>query len=582
MKYMTFSHPFSYRKTTCQYEHTSYILEVEEDVIYDSGKYRCIQKKGRSFNMNQAKQTIEEGKAVLGIEFGSTRIKAVLVDAYNIPIASGAYDWENRLENHIWTYSLSDIWEGLQNCYGKLAEEVQKNYGVKIKKLAAIGFSAMMHGYMAFDGKGELLVPFRTWRNTITGEAAGKLTELFRFNIPQRWSIAHLYQAVLNKEEHVKNITFLTTLSGYIHWKLSGEKVLGIGDASGMFPIDAKTHDFNRNMIAQFDALQEMEQFDWKLNDIFPKVLCAGEHAGTLTEEGARMLDCSGSLEAGIPMCPPEGDAGTGMAATNSVAVRTGNISAGTSVFAMAVLEEELKGVHEELDLVTTPAGDTVAMVHCNNCTSDLNAWVNLFGEFAESFGMEVDKNQLFYSLYHKALEGDIDCGGLLSYNYFSGESITGFEEGRPLLVRTPESRFTLANFMRVHLFTALGALKIGLDILLKEEGVKLDFIYGHGGLFKTKGVGQRIAAAAMNTPVAVMETAGEGGAWGIALLASYLIQKETEETLDAYLNDRVFKGDQGILIEPDEADVKGFDAFIARYKEGLPIEKAAVECLKL
>ena len=536
----------------------------------------------KGFYMSNAKQIIENGDAVLGIELGSTRIKAVLVDECNRPIASGEHDWENQLVDGIWTYSLDAIWTGLRDCYQNLREDVQKQYGVNLTKLGAIGFSAMMHGYMAFDHSGKLLVPFRTWRNTITGEASEKLTECFSFHIPQRWSIAHLYQAILNGEEHVGNVEYFTTLAGYLHWQLSGEKVVGVGEASGMFPIDAGTHDFNRTMISQFNELVSSKDIGWKLEDIMPKVLVAGEQAGKLTKEGARLLDVSGNLCAGVPMCPPEGDAGTGMAATNSVAVRTGNVSAGTSVFAMVVLEEDLKKVHEELDLVTTPAGDAVAMVHCNNCTSDLNAWIGIFREFAESFGIKVDMNQLFGTLYHKALEGDADCGGLLAYNYFSGEHITGFEEGRPLFVRTPESKFNLANFMRVNLFTALGALKVGLDILLKEEGVKIDCIYGHGGLFKTKGVGQKIVAAAMDTPVAVMETAGEGGAWGIALLASYLIHKKQGETLDTFLTEEVFGGEKGSVIAPDASDVAGFDQFIARYRAGLPIERAAVETLSI
>lgn len=530
--------------------------------------------------MNSVGERIAAGKAVLGIEFGSTRIKAVLIDENHVPVASGSHDWENRYENGIWTYSLTDIWEGLQDSYQKLLSEVKEKYGVTITRFAAIGFSGMMHGYMAFDRDGELLVPFRTWRNTITEQASKKLTEVFDFNIPQRWSIAHLYQAILNGEEHVKDIAFQTTLAGYIHWKLTGEKVLGVGEASGMFPIDSATGQFNQRMAEQFDELTAEKGYPWKLMDILPRVLTAGEHAGMLTAEGAALLDVSGNLEAGILLCPPEGDAGTGMAATNSVAVRTGNVSAGTSVFAMVVLEKELKKVHPELDLVTTPSGEAVAMVHCNNCTSDLNAWVNLFKEFAESFGMEVDMDKLFSTLYNKALEGDADCGGLLAYNYFSGEHITGFEEGRPLFVRTPESRFTLANFMRTHLFTSLGALKTGLDILLKEEEVKVDRILGHGGLFKTKGVGQKILAGAMNAPVSVMETAGEGGAWGIALLASYMIHKGQGETLASYLSDKVFGGETGSRVEPDGRDVEGFNAFMKRYSKGLAVERAAVDAL--
>ena len=531
--------------------------------------------------MGNAAQVIEAGKAVLGIEFGSTRIKAVLVDEAGKPIASGAHDWENQLVDGIWTYSLDAIWDGLQDCYKNMAEDVKKQYGVEVKHLAAIGFSAMMHGYMAFDEKDTLLVPFRTWRNTITGQACEELSPYLNFNVPQRWSVAHLYQAILNGEEHVKSIKFQTTLAGYIHWQMSGEKVVGIGEAAGMFPIDSKTRDYNQTMVDKFDAKLAEKGMPYKLRDIFPKVLVAGEQAGTLTAEGAKKLDPTGTLQPGALMCPPEGDAGTGMVATNSVAVRTGNVSAGTSVFAMVVLEHELEKLHEELDMVTTPAGDAVAMVHCNNCTSDLNAWVNIFKEFAESFGIDVDMNKLFGTLYNKALEGDKDCGGLLAYNYFSGEHITGFTEGRPMVVRTPEAKFNLANFMRVNLYTALGALKCGLDILLKEEQVKIDCIYGHGGLFKTKGVGQSILAAAMNAPVAVMETAGEGGAWGIALLAAYMANKEDGETLDAYLNNKIFAGEKGETMNPDPADVEGFDQFIELYKAGLPIEAAAVAAMK-
>lgn len=527
-----------------------------------------------------AKECIAGGRAVLGIEFGSTRIKAVLVDENNQPIASGAHDWENRLENGIWTYSLEDIWSGLQDCYRKLAEDVQAQYGEKLTKLGAIGFSAMMHGYMAFNGKDELMVPFRTWRNTITEEASNKLTELFRYHIPQRWTIAHLYQAILNGEEHVADLRFVITLAGYIHWKLTGEKIVGVGEASGMFPIDIATGQFNEKMIAQFNEAVADKGYAWKVQDILPAVYTAGQQAGALTAEGAKLLDPTGTLEAGVPFCPAEGDAGTGMAATNSVARRTGNVSAGTSVFGMIVLEKELSKVYDAIDLVTTPDGSLVAMVHCNNCTSDLNAWVNLFREYSELMGHKVDMNELYGSLYRKALEGDDDCGGLLAYNYFSGEHVTGFNEGRPLFVRTPDAKFDLANFMRVHLFTSLGALKTGFDILFREEDVQVDEILGHGGLFKTKGVGQSILAAAMNAPVSVMETAGEGGAWGIALLAAYMIGKGEGETLDAYLNNRIFAGEKGTTMNPDPEDVAGFDKFIELYRAGLPIERAAVESM--
>lgn len=524
---------------------------------------------------------IAAGNTVLGIELGSTRIKAVLNDEKNNPIASGSHDWENRLENGIWTYSLEDIWTGLQDCFRDLVRDVKEQYGVVLTRLGALGISGMMHGYMAFDSQGQLLVPFRTWRNNITGEAARKLSELFQYNIPQRWTAAHLYQAMLNGEEHVKDVSFVTTLAGYIHWRLTGEKVLGIGEASGVFPIDSQQKDYRQDMVEKFDVLAEEMGYSWKFRQIFPRVMVAGQTAGRLTEEGAKLLDPSGTLESGIPLCPPEGDAGTGMTATNSVTVRTGNVSAGTSVFAMLVLEKGLSRVYPEIDMVTTPAGEPVAMVHCQNCTSDLNAWVELFGEFAGAMGISADKNQLYSVLYNKALEGDSDCGGLLSYCYFSGEHITDFTEGRPLFVRTPESRFTLANFMRSHLFTSLGALKIGLDILMKKENVKVDRILGHGGLFKTKGVGQRILAAAVNAPVSVMETAGEGGAWGIAILASYMIRKDPRETLEEYLEKKVFGENAGTEMQPDPEDVKGFEKFMERYKAGLAIERAAVECLR-
>jgi sugar (pentulose or hexulose) kinase len=526
------------------------------------------------------KNTILEGKTSLGIELGSTRIKAVLINENNVPIASGAHDWENSYVDNIWTYSVEEIWTGIQDSYQKMAAEVREKYDVTLTTIGAIGFSGMMHGYMAFNKDNELLVPFRTWRNNITEQASTELTSLFNYNIPQRWSIAHLYQAILNNEAHVSEIAFQTTLAGYVHWKLTGEKSLGVGEASGVFPIDLETKSYNQSMIAQFNEVISAKNLPWKLEEILPKVLVAGENAGLLTEEGAKLLDVTGELQAGIPLCPPEGDAGTGMVATNSVAKRTGNVSAGTSVFAMIVLEKELSKVYPEIDLVTTPTGNLVAMAHSNNCTSDLNAWVGLFNEFSQAMGIEVDMNKLYSTLYTKALEGDADAGGLLSYGYLSGEHMTHFEEGRPLFVRSSDSNFNLANFMRVHLFTALGAMKIGMDLLLKEENVQLDEILGHGGLFKTKGVGQRIMAGALNTPVSVMETAGEGGAWGIALLASYTINKKENETLDDYLNNHVFSGQQSETITPDQKDVEGFEQFMERYKAGLVIERAAVETL--
>ncbi len=523
---------------------------------------------------------LNNGKAVLGIEFGSTRIKAVLVDGEGTPIASGSHDWENRLENGVWTYSLEDIWGGLQDCYQDLKKQVKAQYDVELTRLAAIGFSAMMHGYMVFDAKNHLMVPFRTWRNTMTGEAAEILSKRFDFNIPQRWSIAHLYQSILNGEAHVPQITYLSTLAGYIHWQLTGEKVVGIGEASGMFPIDSTCNDYDATMLASFDSLIEDKGYAWKLRDILPKVLLAGECAGYLTPEGAKLLDSTGALQPGCPICPPEGDAGTGMVATNSVKMRTGNVSAGTSVFAMIVLEKALSKMYPEIDMVTTPSGAPVAMVHCNNCTSDLNAWVGLFEEVMQSFGMTPDMNRLFTTLFEKALEGDPACGGLMSCNYFSGEHITGFEEGRPLFVRRPDSDFTLGNFMRTHLYTALAALKVGLDILMKQEQVQVDGITGHGGFFKTKGVGQKMLAAAMNAPVSVMETAGEGGAWGIALLGAYMLNKEPEETLDDYLKHKIFSGFAAETLLPEAEDVAGFDAYFERYQKGLAVERAAVTSL--
>ena len=523
---------------------------------------------------------IQTGKTALGIEFGSTRIKAVLIDDDHTVLASGGHAWENQLENGLWTYSLDEVWSGLQASYRALAEDVAEKYGVTLTTVGALGFSGMMHGYMAFDKDGNLLAPFRTWRNTNTGEASAELTELFQFNIPHRWSIAHLHQVILDKETHAKEISFLTTLAGYVHWKLTGEKVMGVGEASGMFPIDSTINDFDATRVAQYNERLAAENLPYTLEDIFPNVLVAGDAAGTLTAEGAKLLDPSGTLQAGIPLCPPEGDAGTGMVATNAVASRTGNVSAGTSVFAMIVLEKALSKLYPEIDMVTTPSGKPVAMVHANNCSSDIDAWVGLFGEFLESMGVDVDKNKLYETLYKQALAGDADAGGLLSYNYFSGEPITHLEEGRPLFVRMPDSNFTLANFMRTHLFSALAALNIGMDILFEKEKVEIDKVLGHGGFFKTEGVGQAIMAAALNVPVSVMETAGEGGAWGIALLAAYMAQKEDGETLDTYLDEKVFAGEKGSTIAPSQEDLEGFAAFMARYKAGLDIEKTAVETL--
>ena len=528
----------------------------------------------------ETKLAIESGKTVLGLELGSTRIKAVLIDENHDPIATGGYEWENQFVDGIWTYSLEDAWKGLQASYQDLCRAVAEKYDASLRSFSAIGFSGMMHGYLALDAQGKLLAPFRTWRNTITGQAAARLMDLFQFNIPQRWSIAHLYQAILNGESHVKDIAYLTTLAGYVHWKLTGQKVLGIGEASGVFPVDGETRDYDRDMLTKFGDLIKAEKFPWEIQEILPNVLVAGDPAGVLTEEGARLLDPSGQLQAGVPLCPPEGDAGTGMVATNSIEERTGNVSAGTSIFAMIVLERPLSKPYPEIDIVATPAGKPVAMVHSNNGTTDLNAWVDLFGEFTEVLGVAVSQSKLFEMLYQQALKAEPDAGELLAYNTISGEHITHLEEGRPLFVRKPESRFTLANFMRVHLFSALGAMRIGLDILFDEEHVQIDQILGHGGFFKTEEVGQRMMAAAMNVPVSVMETAGEGGAWGMALLAAYMIQKEGEESLEAYLNDKVFPGEGGVTVEPDPKDVAGFAEFMARYQKGLVIEKTAVEVL--
>ena len=527
---------------------------------------------------SDAKSTIETGKAILGIELGSTRIKAVLIDQENKPIAQGNHTWENQLVDGLWTYSIEAIWSGLQDCYADLRSNVKNLYGIEIENLAAIGVSAMMHGYMPFNAKEEIFVPFRTWRNTNTGRAAAALSDLFVYNIPLRWSISHLYQAILDNEAHVKDIDFLTTLAGYVHWQLTGEKVLGIGDASGMLPIDPTTHNYSAEMVAKFDKLIAPNQYNWTLQDILPKVLSAGESAGVLTPEGSKKLDASGHLKAGIPVCPPEGDAGTGMVATNAVKQRTGNVSAGTSSFSMIVLEKELSKPYEMIDMVTTPDGSLVAMVHCNNCTSDLNAWVNLFKEYQELLGIPIDMNEIYSKLYNIALTGDADCGGLLSYNYISGEPVTGLAEGRPLFVRSANDKFNLANFMRSHLYASVGVLKIGNDILFNEEKIKVDRITGHGGLFKTKGVGQRILAAAINSPISVMETAGEGGAWGIALLGSYLVNNEKKQSLADFLDEKVFVGDAGIEVSPTAEDVAGFNTYIENYKAGLPIEEAAVK----
>ncbi len=525
-----------------------------------------------------AKETIQSGKATLGIEFGSTRIKCALIDEDCNPIAQGSHTWENQLIDGLWTYSIDDIWTGLQDCYAQLRADVKEKYGVEIEILASMGVSAMMHGYMPFNKDGKILVPFRTWRNTNTGKAAAALSELFDFNIPLRWSISHLYQAILNNEPHVKDITFFTTLAGYIHWQLTGEKVLGIGDASGMLPIDPELKDFNRTMMDKFQKIIDPYGFPWKLADILPRVLVAGEEAGALTPEGARRLDPSGHLRAGVPLCPPEGDAGTGMTATNSVKQRTGNVSAGTSSFSMIVLEHNLSKPYPSIDIVTTPDGSPVAMVHCNNCTSDINAWVNIFKDYIELTGQKADMGELFTNLFNVALKGDPDCGGLVTYNYISGEPVTDLADGRPIVVRSANDKFTLANFMRANLYGAVAVLKIGNDILLKDEKVNVDRITGHGGFFTTPVVGQKILAAALNSPISVMKTAGEGGPWGMAILASYLVNNKNHQSLADYLDNNVFAGNTGSEVKPDPADVDGFNKYIENYKKGLEIEKAATK----
>lgn len=527
-------------------------------------------------NLNQI---IAEGKTTaLGIEFGSTRIKAVLVDENNQVLAQGDHEWENHLENGVWTYHQDEIWEGLQDCYAALKKDVDNKYDVKLQKIGAIGFSGMMHGYLAFDAKGKLLVPFRTWRNTITGEAAAELSKELNFNMPQRWSISHYYQAILNKEPHVKDVAYFMTLAVYVHYMLTGKKVVGVGEASGMFPIDSATCDYDADMLAKFNKLAAAHGITTKVEDLLPKVLVAGDDAGSLTAEGAKLLDPSGDLEPGAPMAPPEGDAGTGMVATNAVAAGTGNVSAGTSVFSMVVLDKPLTKPYEEIDMVTTPTGEAVAMVHCNNCTSDLNSWVGIFREFAEMFGMDISMNDLYGRLYQKALTEDADCGGVVSFNYFGGEPVVGINEGRPMIVRQPDAKFTLANFMRSNLYGALGVLKVGNDILLKEENVPIKSITGHGGFFKTKGVGQSVLAAALNAPITVMATAGEGGAWGMAVLANYLLREDKGQVLSAYLDEKVFAGQQSTTLDPDPEMVAGFDAWMMGYKRALAAEAAAAK----
>lgn len=527
----------------------------------------------------KAKEAIRQGKTALGIEFGSTRIKAVLIDGAGTVLAVGIHDWENSFENGIWTFHLDEIYGGLRSCYHTLKQAVQAQYGITLTRIGSIGISAMMHGYMAFDRDGTLLAPFQTWRNTNTQEAADRLTERFAFNIPLRWTVAHLYQRILDGEAHVKHLDYVSTLAGFIHWQLTGKKVIGIGDASGMFPVDPQTNDYIESMLSSFDALLKPYGFSWTLRDIFPRVLVAGEAAGTLTKQGSRLLDEEGDLHQGIPFCPPEGDAGTGMTATNAVAPRTGNVSAGTSTFAMIVLERPLQQLHREIDMVATPTGAPCAMSHANNGTTDLNAWVHLFGEFATLMGHPVSTGELFTKLYTHSLQGDVDGGGLLPYGYHSGENITMINEGRPIFLRTTRSRFNLANLMRAHLYTSLGAVKIGLDIL-QDEGVEVDRIMGHGGFFKTRGVGQRYLSAACHAPVTVMNTASEGGAWGIALLAAYQMDRQPGESLAAYLEQRIFAHLDGETLTATAEEIAGFETFMEHYRAGLSVEKAAIAAL--
>lgn len=524
-------------------------------------------------------ENIVAGRTSLGIEFGSTRIKAVLSDFSGKVLASGFYEWENSYVDGIWTYSLEDIHKGLKGCYSSLKKDVKEKYSVSLTKVGAIGISAMMHGYMVFDEGGEILSPFQTWRNRNTEEAAKELTELFQFNIPLRWSIAHLYQRILDKEEHVKRIAFMNTLSSYVHWRLTGERVIGIGDAAGMFPIDNECGDYNQEMMGKFEGCIKEHGFSISLKKILPCVKVAGDCAGYLTKEGAAFLDEDGELEEGVVFCAPEGDAGTGMVATNAIAVKTGNVSAGTSIFAMIVLEKELSRLYKEMDIVATPDGLPVAMAHGNNGTTEINSWINIFMEFAELMDMKVKEEEVFSALYEHSLKGDKDCGGILSYGYHSGEGVVSLNEGRPLMVRYPDSGFNLANFMRAKLYSALGPVKIGLDILLKEEGVEVNRIMAHGGLFKTKGVAQSYMAAAVNAPVTVMETAGEGGAWGISLLALYMICKDGL-SLSEFLEKKIFVSVKGEEMKPDQRDVEGFEAFMERYRKGLDLERAAIEIL--
>ena len=525
----------------------------------------------------EVKKIIETGDIFLGIEFGSTRIKAVLTDEKGEVLGTGIHDWENSFLDGIWTYPLDEILSGLSSCYASIKRDIKEKYGVTLKQIKYMGISAMMHGYMAFDKDMNLLAPFQTWRNSNTEEAAKDLSESFKFNIPLRWTIAHLYQRIIDKEEHVEKLDFVTTLSSYMHYLLTGEKNIGIGDASGIFPIDSVAMDYDASMLNIFEEKIAEYKFSWKIREILPKVMVAGQRAGVLSKSGASLLDKDGDLQEGSILCPPEGDAGTGMVATNSIKKGTGNMSAGTSMFAMLVLDKKLNDYYEEIDMVTTPAGDPVAMSHANNGTSDLNAWVGLFREFSKLFGINISDGELFEKLYTNSLNGSPDCGNLMSFGYFSGEGITKLNEGRPLFLRSPKSEFNLANFMRAHLYSSLTAVKVGLDILTEKENVKIKKMMGHGGLFKTKGVGQRYLSAAINAPVEVLETASEGGAWGIALLALYVSQAD-KYSLDEFLSKKIFDKNTGSEIMADEKDVEGFKTFTQRYLNAVDIERLSVE----
>jgi sugar (pentulose or hexulose) kinase len=531
--------------------------------------------------MGGTAELIETGDAILGIELGSTRIKAALIAPDTTPLASGSFTWENHLRDGVWTYDMDEVWKGLAACYAALVENVRARYGVELRTVASLGISGMMHGYVALGADGELLVPFRTWRNNITGAACAELTPLLDFAVPQRWSVAHLHQSILDGQPHLAQLVHLKTLAAYVHWRLTGEHAVGLDEASGMFPIDPVTRDWDAARMAVFDGLVAPRGFEWTLRDILPRVLPAGAPAGRLTADGARLLDPSGTLAAGIPMCPPEGDAGTGMVATNAVRQRSGNVSAGTSIFAMIVLERSLSRVHEEIDIVVTPDGSPVAMAHSNNGSSDLDAWVSLFGQVGRALGADVTTADVYNRLLPLAVDpaADADAGGLLVVNYVSGEHMTGFTEGRPLVARSQGARLTLPNFMRAQYFAALCSLRTGLDILTRDEGVVIEEIRGHGGFFKGDATGQRMMAAALNVPVSIPATAGEGGAWGMAVLAAYMLREDASQSLPDYLDARIASS-IGAAVTPDPADVAGFEAFFARHRRGLAIERAAVESL--